>query len=139
MQQEAIAIKYNLVPLNFTLANTAANQDGTAVPIDVNAVKYTMPYAGWLVAMSVSMSTDVTAESIVFKPMINTTEYTTLAVTLNTTTGSTQYGTNKVPYGAIPFAENDEIGVVYDSHASYTPTTADVHVVLYALLRDCDF
>ena len=137
MHIEHIAAGHPQMLLTYTLANLAANQDGTAIPATANGDEWPMPYGGHIVAMAVRLSTAVTANTVTFKPTVNTTEDTNISVQLDTTNTQSHEGYTTV--GKIPFDAGDRIGVVYDSHASFAPTTGDVNVVLHVVFDRVDF
>ena len=134
IMQEAIGITHPMVPLPFTLANLAAGQDGTAVPATANGNYWVVPWGGYIVGMGVFSNAAVTANTVTFKPTVNGTESAVLSVQLDTT--NTQHHQGHVPAIGIPFSEGAYLGVVYDSHASFTPTTADVNVVLFVVFNE---
>lgn len=137
MGKENILISHPVVALTYSHTNFAANQDGTTVPASANADTYAFPWSGHIIGMGVNLNAAVTANTITFKPTVAGTESTLLSVQLDTT-NTTRYSA-KCDREAIPFAANAAIGVVYDSHASFTPTTADGNVVLFVVFDEVDY
>lgn len=137
MAKEEIYIGHPVVALKFALANFAANQDGTTVPADTNADAYALPWGGSIIGLSVSLNAAVSANTITFKPTVGGTEDTDLSVQLDTT--NTQRYSARCDVGKIPFTANAAIGVVYDSHASFAPTTADGVVTLFVVFDEVEY
>ena len=137
MQKENIAVSHPVVALTFTGANFAASQDATAVPATANNNTYAFPWSGHVIGLSVDLNDDVTSGTITLKPTVGGTESTEIAVQLDTE-NTAQYS-GVCGREEIPFAANQQIGVVYDSSADLAPETADGNVVLFVVFDEVDY
>lgn len=132
--QTTVGSTHPVTTLIYTLANVAANQDGTAVPATANGDVWVVPWDGHIIGIAAYANDAVTAGTVLFKPTVGGTEDADLGVTLDTT--NTQALSAKVPAISVPFTANSQIGVVYDSSADFAPTTADVNVMLYVVFNE---
>jgi len=97
-----------------------------------------MPYAGSVVALSVSANANVTTATIAFNVHNGGTAYaqaSSLLTTLTTAAGSSNVGYTTVRPGVLTFAAGDKIGVNYASATNYAATTVDYTAVLYYVLN----
>lgn len=98
----------------------------------------TMPYAGSIVALSVSANANVTTATVAFNAHNGGTAYaqeSSLLTTLTTAAGSSNAKYSSVRPGVLTFAAGDKIGVVYASATNYAATTVDYDVVLHYVLN----
>lgn len=98
----------------------------------------TMPYAGSIVALSVSANANVTTATVAFNAHNGGTAYaqeSSLLTTLTTAAGSSNAGYSSVRAGVLTFAAGDKIGVNYASATNYAATTVDYDVVLHYVLN----
>jgi len=108
---------------------TLASGVGTSAP---------MPYAGSIVALSVTANANVTGATIAFAPHSGGTAYAQqsgLTVTLTTAAGSSNVGYTSVRPGVLTFAAGDKIGVNYASATNYAATTVDYDALLFVVLN----
>lgn len=132
MQQES-APRHPVVVFQFALANLAASQTGTDIPIPGGVVPtYLMPNAGYIVGYSINKSAAHTAGSLDFDLEIGGTS--TLTIAADT---SSVYGKLNVPDE--PFAAGDALGVTYTSDANLDATTVDVVVSVFVVFENFDF
>jgi hypothetical protein len=98
----------------------------------------TMPYAGSIVALSVSANANVTTATVAFNAHNGGTAYaqeSSLLTTLTTAAGSSNAKYSSVRPGVLTFAAGDKIGVVYASATNYAATTVDYDVTLWYVLN----
>jgi hypothetical protein len=129
--------KGQLVPLTFMQDAVAASQtDVQLLVAEVTSAAgnevdgYVMPFAGEIVAISGRLSAAGSAGTLTIGPTINGDEQTALTQTV--TTGQSPYG--KVNRETIPFAAGALIGAEITSNGSWNGTSADLGVVVWALL-----
>lgn len=98
----------------------------------------TMPYAGSVIALSVSANANVTTATVAFDVHNAGTAYaqaSSLLTTLTTAAGSSNAKYSSVRPGVLTFAAGDKIGVVYASATNYAATTVDYDVTLWYVLN----
>ena len=101
-----------------------ASEVGTGAP---------MPYAGSIVALSVTANANVTGATIAFAPHSGGTAYAQqsgLTVTLTTAAGASNVGYSNVRPGVLTFAAGDKIGINYASATNYAATTIDYDALM---------
>jgi len=123
-------------PFVFALADLAASQTGTSIPIPGGVVnEYVLPKDGFVVGYGIFKSAANTGGSLGFDITINGTSTATISADTASTTEF--YGTYEVPNEV--FSAGDTLGVTYTTDASHAPTTQDVGVVVYVVFRDWNF
>lgn len=122
-------------PFVFALANLAASQDATDVPIlgGVNNT-YVMPKGGCIVGYGIQLSAAVAAGSLDVDLEID--GASTLTIAADTASTTEFYST--IEFGNEPFSAGAKLGVTYTSDGSLSPTTADMNVVVYVMFREWD-
>lgn len=137
MQVERIISKGQLVPLSFMQDAVAASQTDVQLPIaEVNAgagnqiVGYIAPFAGEIVAISWNLTAAGTTGTFTIGPTVGGTEKTGLTQTV----GTAASGRGVVQRGSIPFNAGDEIGAEITTGGTWDGTSADLCVVVWALL-----
>lgn len=137
MLTESIAITGNLVPFVFSLANLAATQTDTAVPIPgAVANTYTMLFPGRVVALTAQLSAAITAGTLTVDFSIAGTAKAVDKTLATASTTSYRYFFNPNTY---PIAAGATLGVTYTSNGSLDPTTSDLVVVVYVLYEGQPF
>lgn len=138
LQIERITSKGQLVPLLFTQDAVAASQsDAQLKIIETGATsgtlandEYPMPFKGEVVGISWTLSAAATAGSLTIGVTNGGTED---ADTTQTVTTATR-GTAAFKRGKMVFAAGDPLGVEITTSAGWDATTADLAVVVYALV-----
>lgn len=131
MLTERIAITHNLVAFPFALANLAATQTDTAVPILGGVIPtYTALFPGYVVAITANLSAAATAGVLTLDFSI---AGTAKAVDKTLATASTTSYIYKFRPGDYPFAAGATLGMSYTSNGSLDPTTSDLVAMLYVL------
>jgi hypothetical protein len=121
---------------DFALANLAATQTGTAVPVLGGVIStYVMPVSGFVVGYAINMSAAFTAGTAV----INITKNGTVIHVVNIAVASTTKYYTRFPIPDFPFAAGDTIGVTYTTNGSADPTTNDVVVNVFANFQGFSF
>jgi len=142
---------YQLQRIPFSISQLGASQTAIALKMNANAATsgalnvlgLPMPFAGSIVAVSISMTANKTAGVLSITPTINTTAITnpsalTAAVVANTT--KTMYAVADAYSGASArFKAGDIIGCKLTSDGSYAPTTNDVYVEVWVMLENVVF
>jgi hypothetical protein len=118
--QDALAASQTDVQLNVALG-----ESGQAV------TGYAAPWAGEIVAVGYATSAAATAGSLTIGATIGGTE--DADSTASVTTGTSGY--TLVPRGKMVFNAGDLIGAEITTSASWDGTTADLSVVVYALVE----
>lgn len=128
--QERMATSKPIVKFSFSLADLAASQTGTAIPVLGGLINgYLMPLAGCIVGYSINKSAAHGAGSLDFDITVAGTS--TLTIAADTTS---VYAT--VEYGDEPFSAGDALGVTYTSDGSLSAITVDVVIDIYVLFVD---
>jgi len=112
------------------LAASLTNSDMT-IAGQTGAIEVMLPFAGDIVAITVRSSEARTASTATFKITKNGTALGSGAI-LDETNTSQHKETFKE--GQQTFAADDRIGVQVTTPAAWTPTTADVAVMIYAVM-----
>ena len=148
MQMEQIAAAGQLVPLVFTHDQVAASlTDAALKAIDLtwNAgtsdatlewpgnTDVVMPFEGEVVAVTVASTAARTGGTLTVKPSVNGTAQSQPAATLDAT--NTQYAYARASRGQVAFKAGDRVGAAVTTDASWAPTTADIIVVVWVLVR----
>jgi hypothetical protein len=138
MQIENILDQYQLVPLTFAQSQLAASQTAvalypieTATPHVLLNLGYTMPFAGFVVAVSVNLNAAATAGSLTVTPTIDTTVVTTPVATLTTAA----YGVATCQRSKNGFAKNAVIGCKITTGGTWNGTTRDLQVIVWVLMK----
>ncbi len=139
MQIERIVSRGQLVPLTFHQNAVAASQTNAQLPlVETSATssstdndEYVMPFAGEIVAISAELSAAATAGALTIGPSIDGTEVAdpTLAIATQTEAWDT------CPRGTAKFAAGDRVGVEITTDGSWDATTADLAVVVWAIVH----
>lgn len=136
MVQEKIAISRPIIAYDFALANLAATQTGTAVPVPGGVLAtYLLPNAGYVVGYAANLSAAFSAGSADIDITINGTSIRTIAID---TASTTKYAA-RFPIPAEPFAASSTLGVTYTTDGSASPTTNDLVVTVFVVLEDFTF
>ncbi len=137
MQIERITARGQLVPFTFMQDAVAASQTDVQLPIaEVNAgaanqiVGYISPFAGEIVAISWNLTAAGTTGTFTIGPTVGGTEKTSLTQTV----GTAASGRGVVGRGSIPFNAGDEIGAEITTGGTWDGTSADLCVVVWALV-----
>lgn len=122
-------------PLVFALANLAASQTDTDVPI-VGGVNntYALPLNGSIVGYAIQFSETVTAGSLEFDLEIDGTS----TFTIETDTAATTEYYNTIEYGNETFLAGSSLGVTYTSDGSLAPLTIDANIIVYVMFEGFD-
>jgi len=135
--------KGTLIPLVFMQADAAASQNNAALTVaevrdvaasadDQNAADgYVMPWTGEIIGISVRSSAARTNGTLTAEAMVNTSA-TGLTAALNAT--NTQSAYTRQARGNDTFAAGDRIGARLTTDASWAPATADIVIVVWALV-----
>lgn len=133
MQTEKIAIAYPTMSYAYALANLAATQTDTAVPVLGGvASNHVALFDGYVVALTGVLSAAITAGTLSFDFSI---DGTAQAVDKTLATAATTEYVYKFRIGQYPFSAGDTLGVTYTSNGSLDPTTSDLIAVLYVVYR----
>lgn len=117
----------------FTSNDIAANLSAAEMPIAISAGTtefihyYTMPFAGSVIGVSIYSDDAITAPYLTADVTINGTA-TGLQAALDTTNTQTHY--NSQNYTADTFSVGNRLGVKISTDSGFTPTTADISVVV---------
>jgi hypothetical protein len=137
MQIDRTLSRYNVVPLTYLLDPVAASltdQQMPMVPVDTLASYapdgWTMPFAGYLLAISGRLSAAASAGTLTIGPTINGTEQAALTQTV--TTGVAPYGV--VPRESVRFAAGDSIGAEVTTSAAWNGTGSGLAVIVWAII-----
>jgi hypothetical protein len=137
MQIDRTIAKGQLVPLTFMQDAVAASQTDVQLPIaEVNAgagngiVGYIAPFAGEIVAISWNLTAAGTTGTFTIGPTVGGTEKTTLTQTV----GTAASGRGVCARESIKFSAGDEIGAEITTGGTWDGTSADLCVVVWALL-----
>lgn len=137
MQVTREIAKGQLVPLSFMQDGVAASQtDIQLLVAEVTGAAglavegYVMPWAGDIVALSWKTSASAAAGVLTIGPTINGTEASTL--TLSVTTASS--GSGLALREQIRFAAGDVIGAEITTTSAWDATTADLQVMVWAIV-----
>lgn len=138
-QIERIIAKGQLVPLLFSQDAVADSQSAVAMNIietgattgALDVTEYVMPWDFEVIGIAVVSSDARTAGTLTVDATINGT-VTGLQAILNATDTTRDYGTQ--PRGTDTGVAGSRVGVKLTT-ASWTPTTADIAVVVYALVH----
>ncbi len=127
--------KGQLVPLVFGQDAVAASQSGVALPAvgpeeGGTTATYTAPFPGEIVAISLELTAAGSAGNLSLEAAINGTEVD--ATNVAVTTQTAHYGV--FPRRTAPFAAGDALGVELTTDSNWNGTTADLNVVVWALL-----
>lgn len=137
MQIDRTIAKGQLVPLTFMQDAVAASQTDVQLPIaEVNAgagngiVGYVAPFAGEIVAISWNLTAAGTTGTFTIGPTVAGTEKTALTQTV----GTAASGRGTCIRDTVKFAAGDEIGAEITTGGTWDGTSADLCVVVWALL-----
>lgn len=134
--QEQIAISRPTVAYQFALANLAATQTGTAIPIPGGVIAtYLLPNAGYVVGYAANLSAAFTAGSADIDITINGTSIRTIAID---TASTTKYAA-RFPIPDEFFAASSTLGVTYTTDGSADPITSDIVVTVFVVFEDYTF
>ncbi len=143
MQMINAIAKGTLVPLVFMQSDVAASQsnagltvaevrDAAASADDQNAADgYVMPWGGEIIGISVRASAARSGGTLTAEAMINATA-TGLTGVLNAT--NTQSAATRQARGNDTFQAGDKLGARVTTDGSWAPVTADIVVVVWALV-----
>lgn len=131
--QERIAITSPHSHFDFALANLAASQTATDVPV-VGGVANTIPAvkSGCIVGYAIQLSAAFSAGTAEVGLEVGGTE--SVAVSIDTASTTEYVGTYE--YGDYPFSAGDTIGVTYTTDGSASPETNDAIVRVYVIFDD---
>lgn len=135
MQIELGASKGQLIALAFGQDALAASQTDVQLNVALGEASqvvagYAMPWAGEIVGIGYATSAAATAGTLTIGATIGGTEDADTTATV--TTGTSGY--LRVARGACRFSAGDLIGAEITTSASWDGTTADLSVVVYALV-----
>ncbi|MGB1285058.1 MAG: hypothetical protein ACPG7F_00880 [Aggregatilineales bacterium] len=117
---------------NFALANLAASQTATDIPIPGGVVNtYLLPKGGYIVGYAINKSAAHGAGSLDFDIELDGTS--TITIAADTTS---EYATINAPDE--PFSAGQTLGVTYTSDGSLSATTVDVAVTVYVMFEGWD-
>ena len=122
-----------LYPLAYTRTNLAASLVNSLLNSAGGAFEFIIPWPSDIVAMQVSCTDGITAGSATFKTSLNGEIKAFPQVVLD----SSNNFRNEAKYfqGALDLAEGDLLEVVVSTTSGFAPTTTDVTVVFWCLLR----
>lgn len=138
-QIERIISRGQLVAFSFTQADLAASQ--TDVQLSVSAVDnaaddqlqvdgYVSPFDGEIVGITARLSAAATTGTLTVGPTVNGTEKADPTLSITTQ----QSRSDTAPRGTAPFVAGDLIGAEITTGGTWDGTTADLCVVVYAIL-----
>lgn len=137
MQQEAIAIKNNVVALPFAQVDVP---DAAYVYDTLSGVSgvYVMPWDGYVIGVSARHNADLTGGVITHRVLVNGTANTTHTIV---TEDTIQQAYKSIPAdsGGIPFKAGDRLGMDATKTGTVAPITTDVDAVLFAVLTGMEF
>lgn len=134
--QERIAISRPTMAYSFFLANLAATQTGTAVPVPGAAVtNYLLPFGGYIVCVVANLTAAFSAGTAVIDITLDGTSTKTINIGVASTT---EYIT-RLPIPDEPFSAGQELAVTYTTDGSASPTTNDLEVTVYVCFSDFTF
>lgn len=131
--QDQAATTSPIIALHFALANLAASETGTAVPVLGGVVNTAaVPKGGAVVGYGIQLSETVTAGSLDIDITVDGTSVQTIAADVASTT---EFG-GTIEFNNAAFSALDSIGVTYTTDGSFTPATADIGVTVYIMMED---
>lgn len=137
MQQEAIAIKHNVVALPFAQVDVP---DAAFVYDTLGGAsgEYVMPWDGFVIGVSVRHNADLTGGTITHRVLLNgsaNTVYTVVTDDIN------QQAYRSVPADSqgIPFKAGDRLGMDATKTGIVAPITTDVDAVVFIVLTGMEF
>lgn len=127
-------ISVQLMALGFIMLNIPAGA-ATEMNYSDNALgvaRVPVPWSGHIVGISYRMSTAVTGGTLGIRSTINgTNDWTAHSLS----SGSPTSDQASTAPGNHPFAAGDDLGIELNASAGYTPTTADIHAVLWLAIE----
>lgn len=132
-QIEHITSKGQLVPLVFSQDAVAANQTDVQLESVLTLANdgYVTPFPGEVVGVSFQLSAAATAGQMTIGASIGGVEDTDSTVTVTTAAA----GYKRVSRGKVPFVAGAVLGVEITTDASWDALTADLVVIVWALLQ----
>lgn len=131
--KENMATKQPQFRFDFALANFAASQTDTDVPILGGIIpEFLLPAGGKIVGYAVNLSAAVTAGSLAFDITIDGTSVKTIDA--DTATQTEYYAA--IEDSNLAFDAGNEIGCTYTSDGSLAPTTIDGVVSVYIVFDE---
>jgi hypothetical protein len=131
MQHEDIAIRNPVVALPFAQVDVP-DAAGVYDTLAGASGAYVMPWAGWVIAMSVRHNADLAGGTITHRILVNGTANTTYTLVTDDTH---QQAYSEFKDEAIPFAAGDYLGMDFTKSGTVDPTTTDVDAVLFVRYR----
>lgn len=127
--------KGQLVPLYFGQDAVAASQTDVQLPAvgpeeGGTTAGYEMPFGGEVVAVSYTLTAAGSAGVFTIGATVNGTEDASSTVTV----GTNAAGYARVPRGGAPFVAGDSLGAEITTDGSWDGTTADLNVIVWALV-----
>ena len=136
MAQEYISVSQPTVKYDFALANLAATQTATAVPIVGGAIAgYLLPSDGNIVGYAALLSAAFSAGTATISIALNGTAKATVNIGVAATT---EYSA-RFPLPALPFKAGDVLTVTYTTNGDAAPTTNDLVVSVFTMLDGFSF
>lgn len=130
--QTSEATRSPQIAYQFALANLAASQTATDVPVPGGVVNtYLLPVGGYIVGYAINKSAAHGAGSLDFDIELDGTS--TLTIEADTTS---EYATINAPDE--PFSTGQALGVTYTSDGSLSATTVDIVVTVFVMFEGWD-
>jgi hypothetical protein len=124
-----------IVAFDFALANLAASQTDTAVPVVGGVANaHAAVKAGSIVGYSITLSAAFSDGVVSVALQSGGSD----AVEVSIDTAETTEFVGTFEYGDYPFAAGDTLSVTYTSDGDATPTTSDMIVRVYVMFEDFD-
>ena len=135
MQQEAIAIRHNVIALPFAQVDVP-DAAGVYDTLSGASGSYVMPWDGFVVGMSVRHSADLTGGVITHRVLVNGTANTSYTIG---TEDTIQQAYRALSEGQISFKAGDRLGMDFTKTGTVAPTTTDVDAMLFVICRNMEF
>lgn len=116
-----------LCPLVFSRSNIAANLNDQAMQLGVGADEFIAPFDGYIAAISVVSNAALGGGSFAVNPVIDGTQADDQVIIETGELRDTKYYNPR----AITVNKGQRVGCAFDTSAAFTPTTADISVVVW--------
>ena len=132
-----LLLGFKLVPLPFVLLNVPANTTTQMQPSDValglGTPRVRIPWPGHIVGMSYRLSTSISAGTLNLQATVGGSNVWSPFGAMTST--ASQHDATSQGIGSDTFTASDALGVQVVTSAAYTPTTLDLHVLLWVALE----